>query len=84
MTRREWIYLGGFLALGALLLANLLRPESPQAFTLPEPAGPPVAIAAAGDSAWAIVGNRVYYVSLKSRGELANRTITVIDDEDLK
>jgi len=43
-----------------------------------------VAISAAGESAWAIVGNRIYYVSLKSRGELTNRTITVIDDEDLK
>jgi hypothetical protein len=84
MKRHELVYLGGIVALGALLLANLLKPGTPQAFSLPEPQGPPVAISAAGESAWAIVGNRIYYVSLKSRGELTNRTITVIDDEDLK
>jgi len=84
MSRKEFLFGVGMGAVGALLLANLLRPEAPIAYTLPEPAGPPVSISAAGDSAWAIVGNRVYYLSLKSRGELKNRIIYLIDDEELK
>ena len=83
MARKELLYLVGFLVLAGLLLANLFKPEAPRAFDLPETAGPCVAISAAGDSAWAIVGNKVYFVTLKTRGEIPNRTISVIDDQDL-
>ncbi|MHB8765446.1 MAG: hypothetical protein ACYDA8_14090 [Deferrisomatales bacterium] len=84
MCRRDLVYLAGLTVVAALLLANLLRPGVPEAFTLPDSPAPPVAIAAAGDSAWAIVGQKVYYVTLKTRGEVQNRTITVIDDEELR
>jgi len=83
MSRRDAFYLLGFVVLAGLLLANLLKPGVPQAFSLPEGGGPNVAISASGDSAWAIVGNRVYFVTLKPRGEVPNRTISVIDNEDL-
>jgi hypothetical protein len=83
MSRRELLYLVGFVVLAGLLLANLMKPGVPAAFDLPEGGGPNVAISAAGDSAWAIVGNKVYFVTLKTRGETPNRTITVIDDENL-
>lgn len=83
MKRKDLLYLVSFVVLAALLLANLLRPGQPQAFTLPEGAGPGVAISAAGDSAWAIVGNKVYFLTLRPRGEVPNRIINLIDDEEL-
>ncbi|MBE0616507.1 MAG: hypothetical protein IH608_01085 [Proteobacteria bacterium] len=84
MNRKDLVYLAGFVVLATLLLGNLFKPDAPQAFTLPEAVGPAVAISSSGDSAWAIVGNRVYFVSLKNRGEIPNKTITVIDDEELR
>ena len=87
MTRKDFAYCTALAVIGALLFANLLRPAQPQAFTLPAaPAapGPSVAISADKDSAWVVVGNKVYYVSLKSRAEVTSRTITVIDDEELR
>ena len=84
MSRKEWFFAAGMAVLALLLLANLLRPGTPVAYTLPGPAGPPVAISATGDSAWAIVGNRVYFLSLRSRSELKNRIIYLIDDQELK
>lgn len=82
--RRDLWYLAGFVLLATLLLANLLRPGTPQAFSLPEPSGPQVSISAAGDSAWAIVGNKVYFVTLRSRADVPSRTITVIGDQELR
>ncbi len=84
MTRGQSLTFAGFVTLAALLLANLLSPSRPHAFGLPEAGGPAVAVSAAGDSAWVVVGTKVYYVTLKTRGEITNRTITVIDDEELK
>lgn len=84
MSRRDIIYTVGLVLVAALLLANLFRPGQPQAYDLPEAPGPDVAISAAGDSAWAIVGNKVYFVSLKTRGELPDRIINVIDGKELK
>ena len=87
MTRKDLFYLSVLVLVGALLFANLLKPSQPQAFTLPEAptgAGPSVAISADQDSAWVVLGNKVYYVSLKSRAEVEKRTITVIDDELLR
>jgi hypothetical protein len=87
MTRKELTLSAALVVIGALLFANLLRPSAPRAFTLPEApgsSGPNVAISADEDSAWVVVGNKVYYVSLRSRGEVENRTITVIDDELLR
>lgn len=82
--RKDLWYVAGFVLLAALLLANMLRPGAPHAFSLPDPSGPPVSISAAGDSAWAIVGNKVYFLTLRSRGELPSRTITVIGDQELR
>ncbi len=84
MSRREVIYIAGLIIVAALLLANLLRPSQPQAFNLPEGGTPQVSISAAGDSAWAFIGNRVYFVSLKTRGELRERIINVIDNQKLE
>jgi hypothetical protein len=84
MGRKDVFYIAGLVIVAVLLLANLFRPGQPEAFTLPDVPGPEVAISAAGDSAWAIVGNRVYFVSLKTRSELPNRTINVINSKDLK
>lgn len=87
MTRKDFAYGAALVVIGALLFANLLRPVEPQAFTLPAaPAapGPGVAISADQDSAWVVVGNKVYYLSLKSRAEVTSRTISVIDDEELR
>jgi len=69
--------------IAALLLANLLRPGSPAAYNLPE-TPIPVSISASGDSAWAIVGNRVYFVTLKSPGDIPRRIISQIDAQELK
>jgi hypothetical protein len=82
--RKDLWYLAGFVLVAALLLANLLRPGAPHAFSLPEPPGPPVSISAAGDSAWAVVGNKVYFVTLRSRAELPSRTITVVGVQELR
>ena len=84
MTRKDVFYIVGMVVLAALLLANLLKPGQPQAFDLPDSGGPDVAISSAGDSAWAIVGNRVYFVSLKTRSELDDRIIRIIKTKDLK
>ena len=84
MLRRDVLYISAFVVVAALLLANLLRPTQPQAFTLPEPAGQTVSISAAGDSAWVIIGNKVYFLSLKTRGELSDRIIRVIDHQQLQ
>ena len=83
MTRRELVLTSALVVLAALLLANLLRPVAPQAYDL-VPQAPPVAISSSGDAAWALIGNRIYYVSLRQRGEVTNRTITQIDALELK
>lgn len=84
MNRKDFLYAIGFLLLSALLAANLFRPEPLGAFNLPASAGQQTAISASGDSAWAIVGNKVYFLSLKNRSELPDRVIYMIDDEELK
>ena len=87
MTRKDLAYFAALVVVGALLFANLLKPSQPQAYILPEPPpgpGPDVAISADKDSAWVVVGNVVYYISLKSRSEVENRTINVIDAEQLR
>lgn len=86
MSRKDLFYTVGLIVVAALLLANLLRPVQPQAFTLPEPPGPDVAISAAGDSAWAIVGDTVYFVTLKNRSELpaSARNISLISSRQLR
>lgn len=84
MTRTDIAYTAALLVVGGLLLANLLRPTSPAAFDLPAGPGTPVSISAAGDSAWAIAGNKVYYLTLRPRGEIANRSISQIAVQDLK
>ena len=83
MTRRDLALSVAAAVLAALLLANLLRPVAPQAYDLP-PQGPPVALSSSGDAAWALIGNRIYYVSLRQRGEVTSRTITQIDALELK
>jgi hypothetical protein len=84
MNRKDMFYTAGLVVVAALLLANLFRPGQPEAFTLPEPPRPEVAISAAGDSAWAIIDNKVYFVSLKTRSELPDRIINVINSKELK
>lgn len=83
MTRKDLLYLTGMVVIAALLLANLLRPGQPQAFDMPSGA-PGVAISSSGDSAWAMVGSTVYFVSLKTRSELDDRIIRVIKAKDLE
>ncbi len=83
MTRKEIAFTLGMVVLAALLLANLLRPGTPSAYTLPEP-HTPVAISAAGDSAWAIIGNKVYFLSLRTAAELPNRTVYQIDSKEIR
>ncbi len=82
-ANRIWI-VGGLLLFAGLALGGLLGPAAPRAYELPRPPAPPVAISAAGDSAWAIVGNRVYYVTLRNRSEVTGRTIFVIGSKELK
>lgn len=84
MTRANLWFTAALLLVGGLLLVDLLRPASPVAFDLPAGAGTPVAISASGDSAWAIVGNRVYYLTLRPRGEVPNRSISQIDAQELR
>jgi len=84
MNRKDLFYLAGLVVVSVLLLANLLRPTSPAAFDLPASVGAPVAISAAGDSAWAMIGNKVYFLTLKNRSELPNRMINQIDAQELK
>ena len=72
MTRKDVFYIVGMVVLAALLLANLLKPGQPQAFDLPDSKGPDVAISSAGDSAWAIVGNKVYFVSLSAPNQASS------------
>lgn len=87
MNRKDLLYLAGVVIVGALLLANLLKPTAPHAYDLAQgQAGVPVQISAAGDSAWAIIGNKVYYLSLRSRSELSagQRSIKVIDSSSLE
>jgi hypothetical protein len=84
MNRKDLFYTLSLVVIAALLLANLLRPTAPAAFDLPATAGQPVAISAAGDSAWALVGNRVFFVSLRPRGDISNRIINQIDAQELK
>lgn len=84
MTRRDLLLTAGLLTVGALLLANLLRPVGIAAYDLPAPAGAPVAISSAGDSAWALVGNKVFYLSLRPRGDITNRTINLVDAQELR
>lgn len=84
MTRRDLLLTAGLLTVGALLLANLLRPVGLAAYELPVPTGAPVSISSAGDSAWALVGNKVFYLTLRPRGDVTNRTINLIDSQDLK
>lgn len=82
MGRKEMVFVLGVLVVSALLIANLLKPTAPHAYEMTaKEAGQPLAISAAGDSAWAIVGNKVYYLSIRSRSEFpaGQRTINVID-----
>ena len=86
MNKRDVALFTGMLAIGALLLANLLKPEPLQAREGGAAPELPVHISAAGDSAWAIVGNRVYYVSMRPKTDFpANmRSINVIDSKNLE
>lgn len=84
MNRRDLLYALGLVVIAALLLANLLRPSAPAAFDLPSASSGAVAISAAGDSAWVLVGNKVYYLSLRTRAEISNRIINQIDAQELK
>lgn len=84
MGKKDMVYLAGTALIAVLLAANLLKPTAPLAAAPDERV--PVAISAAGDSAWAVVGNRVYYVSLRARNDFPsdNRTIKVIDAKNLE
>lgn len=87
MTRKDLFYFGGLIIIGALLFANLLRPTQPQAYTLPDPPpgpGPAVAVAGNSESAWVVIGNKVFFVSRRSRADIDQRVIYVIDEEELR
>lgn len=87
MKRSELLYLGGVVLVAALLIANLFKPTAPHAYDLQSGGGEmPVQISASGDSAWAIIGTKVYYLSLRSRAELpaGQRSINVIDSRSLE
>lgn len=85
MNRKDFLYATGFVLISVLLAANLFRPEPLGAFNLPANAGgQQTAISASGDSAWVIIGNKVYFLSLKNRSELSDRVIYMIDDQELK
>lgn len=87
MGRREVVFVLGVVVVSALLIANLLKPDTPHAYEMTaKEAGQPLAISASGDSAWAIVGNKVYYLSLRSRSEFpaGQRTINVIDSKAME
>jgi len=82
MNRKDLLFALGMVVVAGLLLANLLKPSAPYAYEAPQTrVDIPVHISAAGDSAWAIIGNRVYFLSLRSRTELPSgqRSINVID-----
>ncbi|MBI5014056.1 MAG: hypothetical protein HZB55_01000 [Deltaproteobacteria bacterium] len=84
MSRKDLVYIVGLVVIAALLLANLFRPTAPAAYELPPGPAGSAAISAAGDAAWVLLGNRVYYLSLRSRADVTNRTITQIDVQELK
>ena len=87
MDRKDTLYLLGLVVVAGLLLANLLRPTAPYAYDLtPGQVPAPVSISAAGDSAWAIIGTNVYYVTLRQRSELpaGRRSITTITSKSLE
>ena len=87
MDRKDMLYLMGLVVVAGLLLANLFRPAVPYAYDLgPGETAAPVAISAAGDSAWAIIGTKVYYVTLRQRSELpaGRRSITTITSKSLE
>lgn len=87
MTRKDYFYFGALVVVGALLFANLIRPVQPQAYVLPDPPkdpGPSVAVSGNAESAWVVVGTKVYFLSRRSRSDIDERTIFVIDDEDLR
>ena len=83
MNRRDVFFAVGMVLIGVLLVASLLRPSSPAAFELPA-TGIPASISAAGDSAWVLMGNKVYYLTLRPRGEVSNRIISQIDVQELR
>lgn len=80
MERRDVLYIAGMALVSGLLIANLLKPGTPYAADSSRDAQP-VAISAAGESAWAIVGNKVYYMTMRNRSDLPSgqRSINVID-----
>lgn len=89
MTRKDKVFLFGMMVVAALLVANLLKPTAPNAAeTAGEAAYYPVPthISAAGDSAWAMVGNKVYYLSIRPRSDfpVTMRTINTIDSKVLE
>lgn len=87
MTRKDIAYFTGIILIAALLIANLIRPTAPYAYEIPESRSlPPVMISGTGDSAWAVVGDKIYYLSLRARSELptGQRTINVIDTRVLE
>lgn len=89
MTRKDAVLFAGLFTVIALLLANLLRPTPLQAFE-PTQSGAegstPIAISGNGESAWALVGNKVYFISMRNRSELpaGQRNINVIDSKNLE
>jgi hypothetical protein len=87
MDRKDTLFFVIMLTVALLLAANLFRPSAPHAYETGELGeAVPVSIAAsAEDSAWVVMGNRVYYVSLKQRSQIPSgqRTINVIDSQDL-
>ncbi len=87
MSKKDFVYLAGIFVVSALLILNLFKPTAPHAYTLPQGSGSsvPVDISASGDSAWAIIGDKVYYLSMRSRSELPSgqTRINVIDSKNL-
>ena len=87
MNRKDTFFFVIMLTVALLLAANLFKPTAPHAYETGEGAEPiPVSIAATEDSAWVVVGNTVYYVSLKQRSQIPSgqRTINVIDSRTLQ
>ena len=80
MDRKDIFYIVGMVVVAVLLIANLFKPTAPHAAESQKDSAP-VAISAAGDSAWAIVGNKVYYMTLRNRSDMPSgqRSINVID-----
>jgi hypothetical protein len=88
MNRKDTLFFVIMLTVALLLAANLFRPTAPHAYETDE-ASEVVAVSIASsseESAWVVMGNKVYYVSLKQRSQIPSgqRTINVIDSQNLE